>query len=140
MYVSHASVPPPLNLLGGGEKYVHPTMASYAAAVAAAQMRHVLVDWARKANAAKRGGGATPVTLDSRVFGLVSRAPFSMIDVDDALMRLSELDERQGRIAELHLFGALSIEEAAQAIGISVRTAFSDWRIARAWLLKELAP
>jgi RNA polymerase sigma-70 factor, ECF subfamily len=109
-------------------------------AIASAQMRNVLVDWSRRANAAKRGGGASPITLDSRIFGLAERAPFEMIDVDDALNRLSELDQRQGRIAELHLFGALSIEEAADAIGISARTAFNDWRIARAWLLKELAP
>ncbi|MFO0826794.1 MAG: ECF-type sigma factor [Phycisphaerales bacterium] len=109
-------------------------------AIAAAQMRHVLVDYARRSSAIKRGGGAAPVTLDSRVLGVPARTPFGLLDVDDALRRLAELDRRQGQLAELHLFGSLTIEEAADLLSISPRTAFNDWRAARAWLLAELAP
>jgi len=109
-------------------------------AIAAAQMRHVLVDFARRAAAAKRGSGELPLSLDSRALGLHVREPFQIADVDDAMLRLAQLDARQGKLAELHLFGALTIEEAALLLGISPRTAFNDWRAARAWLLKELAP
>ncbi|MBL9119537.1 MAG: RNA polymerase subunit sigma-70 [Phycisphaerae bacterium] len=108
--------------------------------IAAAQMRRVLVDYARKENAAKRGNGRPPLTLDARALGVLARAPFELVDVDDALVRLTELDTRQGKIAELHLFGAMSIDEAALLLGISSRTAFNDWRAGRAWLLKELSP
>ena len=107
--------------------------------IAAAQMRRVLVDYARKDNAAKRGSGRLPLTLDARALGVLARAPFELVDVDDALVRLTELDPRQGKLAELHLFGSMTIEEAALLMGISSRTAFNDWRAARAWLLKELA-
>ena len=108
--------------------------------IAAAQMRRVLVDYARKENAAKRGNGRLPLTLDARALGVLARAPFELVDVDDALVRLTELDPRQGKLAELHLFGSMTIEEAALLLGISPRTAFNDWRAARAWLLKELSP
>ncbi len=109
-------------------------------AIAAAQMRRVLVDYARREQAAKRGSGRPPVTLDARALGVLSQAPFEVVDVDDALARLTELDPRQGKIAELHLFGSMTIDEAALLLGISSRTAFNDWRAGRAWLLKELAP
>lgn len=109
-------------------------------AIAGAQMRHVLVDYARRASAAKRGGGATPLTLDSGVLGVPARPPFGLVEVDDALRRLAKLDPRQGKLAEMHLFGSLSVEEAADLLSISPRTAFNDWRAARAWLLAELAP
>jgi RNA polymerase sigma-70 factor (ECF subfamily) len=108
-------------------------------AIAAAQMRHVLVDYARKDRATKRGSGRLPLTLDARALGVLARAPFELIEVDDALVRLTELDPRQGKIAELHLFGSMTIEEAALLLGISARTAFNDWRVARAWLIKELS-
>lgn len=109
-------------------------------AIAATQMRHVLVDYARRALTAKRGSGDEPVTLDSQILGGSGHASFDLVDVDDSLKRLMELDARQGHLAELHLFGGLTIDETAMLLGISPRTAFSDWRAARAWLLKELAP
>lgn len=109
-------------------------------AIAATQMRHVLVDSARRAHAIKRGGGSEPVTLDSKILGASDHPPLDVVELDDALAALAELDERQARLVELHLFGGMSIEDAAVFLGISARTAFNDWRAARAWLLMELLP
>lgn len=117
-------------------------------AVAAAQMRRVLIDYARRARSAKRGGGAEQLTLDSKVLAgqhpteppALHRASIELLDVDDAINRLSALDSRQAKLAELHLFGGMAIPETAAVLGVSERTAFNDWRVARAWLLKELAP
>lgn len=110
-------------------------------AVAAAQMRHVLVDHARRTNAQKRGGGQRPASLDTSVFGVPAAAgrPIDLVDLDDLLRRLESLEPRQAQLVELHLFGSLPIDRAALLLGISERTAFNDWRMARAWLLSQLA-
>lgn len=109
-------------------------------AIAAAQMRHVLVDAARRARAAKRGRGEEPITFDSRILGAPSGPAIDLIELDEALSRLAALDPRQARLIEMHVFGGMPIEQAATCLEISVRTAFGDWRAARAWLLKELRP
>jgi RNA polymerase sigma factor (TIGR02999 family) len=106
--------------------------------LAAHIMRNILVDHARKHQAAKRGAGAVEVTFDA---GLVA-APGSMVDVlgvDDALTRLAEFDPRQAEILELHFFGGLTFEEVALQLGLSARTVKRDWSMARAWLRHELS-
>lgn len=106
-------------------------------ALAATVMRRILVSHARKRRAAKRGGAAAPVTLLEEVMG----APGPEVDLlalDEALRTLAELDARQARVVELRYFGGLTIEEAAEALGVSAATVKSDWQMARAWLFHRL--
>lgn len=104
--------------------------------VAARAMRSVLVDHARARGAAKRGGGGQQVTLtnleDTEGRGM------DVLELDGALERLAGLDPRKGRLVELRYFAGLSIEEAAGTLGISPATAKREWRLARAWLRREL--
>lgn len=104
--------------------------------VAARAMRSVLVDHARARATAKRGGGADHLTL-----GDLEKAGGQEIDVlelDETLKRLGELDPRKGSLVELRYFGGLTIEEAAEVLGVSPATAKREWRTARAWLQREL--
>jgi RNA polymerase sigma factor (TIGR02999 family) len=106
-------------------------------AIAANAMRQILVESARARHARKRGGGAPRVTLDE---GLAA-APESTVDLaalDEALERLAALDAQQARIVELRFFGGLSVEETADALGISPATVKRHWAVARAWLAREL--
>jgi RNA polymerase sigma factor (TIGR02999 family) len=107
-------------------------------AIAAHAMRQILIERARARDALKRGGGQPRVTFEE---GLQAAAPESSIDMvalDAALDRLAELDAGQARIVELRFFGGLSIEETAEAMGISPATVKRHWAVARAWLAKEL--
>lgn len=108
--------------------------------IAAAQMRHVLVDHARRTNAVKRNGGERPVTLDTSMLGVPggSSRVIDLVEVDDALRRLEALEPRQSQLVELHLFGGMSVERASAMLGLSPRTGFNDWRMARAWLMNQL--
>ena len=104
---------------------------------AALSMRRILVDHARARNAAKRGGGATRVSLGD----LGTVAATGDVDVerlDDALDRLQKLDPRQAQIVELRFFAGLSVEETARALGLSPATVKREWRSAKAWLYREL--
>jgi len=108
-------------------------------AVAARVMRRVLIDRARRRRAAKRGGAAEAVTLTDAL------APQQELEIDvlalhDALERLSAHDPRQGEVVELRYFGGLTQEEIAEVLGVSVPTVKRDWRVARLWLRRELAP
>jgi RNA polymerase sigma factor (TIGR02999 family) len=107
--------------------------------VAARAMRRILVDHARKRGRKRRGGGATPISLDTlqELLPVASR-PDDVIELDAALDRLSALEERKGQVVELHYFGGLSYDEVAEALGISPATVHRDLRMARAWLYKEL--
>ncbi len=105
--------------------------------LAARAMRQILVDAARRAQAAKRGGGAIAVELDEGGISLASDAE-TVVGIDLALDRLAALDERSGRIVELRVFAGLSVEEVAEALAISERTVKRDWRVARAFLYREL--
>jgi len=107
--------------------------------VAARAMRRVLVDHARKRRSQKRGGGATPLGLDT-LEGILpgDSRPEEVIELDEALERLIALEERKGRVVELHYFGGLSYDEVADALEISPATVHRDLRMARAWLYKEL--
>ncbi len=109
--------------------------------VAAQAMRRLLVDHARGRDRDKRGGGATLLELDSAAgeAGLaVAGRSVDLLALDQALERLAVLDPAQARLVELRFFGGLSVEEAAEALGVSTATAGRDFRSARAFLAREL--
>jgi RNA polymerase sigma factor (TIGR02999 family) len=106
--------------------------------IAARLMRHILVDDARKRNAAKRGGSFIQVPLDE-ASTVVQEQAANVAALDDALQRLETIDERQGKIVELRFFGGLSIEETAEILKVSPGTVMRDWTFARAWLRNEMS-
>ena len=106
--------------------------------IAARLMRQILVDDARKRNAAKRGGSFIQVPLDE-ASTLVQEQAANVAALDDALRRLETLDGRQGKIVELRFFGGLSIEETAEVLKVSPGTVMRDWTFARAWLRNEMS-
>ena len=106
--------------------------------VAAQLMRQILVDHARGRRAAKRGGGMRQVPIENAVIYSEEKAA-DIVALDDALRELSQLDFRKARIIELRYFGGLSVEEASEALGISVATVGREMRIAQAWLTRELS-
>lgn len=105
--------------------------------VAAQLMRHILVDHARGRQAAKRGGGATRLTLDADV-SVDEKPSIDLVRLDDALDQLATLDAQQARVIEMRFFGGLSIEETAVVLDVSSATVKRDWVTARAWLRREL--
>ena len=105
--------------------------------VAAQIMRNLLVDHARAATRAKRGGGAVEVQLEAAA-ELSSVDPEDLIAVDDALRRLAEVDPRASRIVELRYFVGLTTEEIAEVIGVSEKTVKREWSTTKAWLRAEL--
>jgi RNA polymerase sigma factor (TIGR02999 family) len=107
-------------------------------AMAARQMRRILVDHARAHRAAKRGGDQQQVTLTEGVALTPDRALDPLI-LDDALEKLARENPRQCRVAELCCFAELEMQEIAYVLGVSERTVKRDWRVARAWLRRELA-
>jgi RNA polymerase sigma factor (TIGR02999 family) len=106
-------------------------------AVAATAMRQIIVDYARRARADKRGGGARAVSLDRAAVAAPERAG-EFLAIDAALSRLASHDERPAKVVELRFFGGLSVEETAEVLGISPRTVKREWQAARAWLFREL--
>jgi RNA polymerase sigma factor (TIGR02999 family) len=106
-------------------------------AVAAQFMRRILVDAARARLGSKRGGGAFETTLDEECVFHPEKSR-DLIALDDALLRLAELDPRKSRIVEMRFFGGLSLEEIAAVLQISDRTVLRDWNLARAWLYREI--
>jgi RNA polymerase sigma factor (TIGR02999 family) len=107
-------------------------------ATAAGMMRRVLVDAARARRAAKRGEGADPVTLDR--MEVAGPGPnVDLLAVEEALQALAAVNSRAARVVELRFFGGFSVEETAEALGVSVRTVIHDWNTARAWLYRELS-
>lgn len=106
--------------------------------VAAGMMRRILVDHARGRRAARRGGAWCRVELDDAVGSYESRG-VELIALDDALTELAAIDEQQERIVELRFFGGLSIEETAEALGVSPATIKRDWSMARAWLHRRVS-
>ena len=107
-------------------------------AIASRAMRNVLVDHAARRNAAKRGGGEAPITLDGAVPDH-ARPLDELVALGRALDRLHQLDERQARVVECRFFRGLSLAETAQALGISEASVSRDWTFARAWLHSQLA-
>jgi RNA polymerase sigma factor (TIGR02999 family) len=105
---------------------------------AATAMRHILVDHARSRRASKRGGAAQRVTLDD-VAAIGPGNAADMIALDDALRALAAVDRRKSRVVELKYFGGLTVEEIADVLYVSPETVARDWRLARAWLFRELS-
>lgn len=106
-------------------------------AIAARSMRQILVDYARKKKAQKRGGDQRDLTLDEETINIKQHAS-QIIELDSLLEELIELDERIGKLVELRFFAGLSIEDAAEMLEISTSTANRDWAKARGWLYRRL--
>ena len=105
-------------------------------AVASRVMRRILVDHARKHIAGKRGGGIELLPLNEAIVFTPGRSS-QIVQLDDALTRLADTDERASKVIELRYFGGLSVEECAEVLGISPRTVKREWMFARAWLRSE---
>ena len=107
-------------------------------AMASRVMRRILVDAARARGYQKRGGGAETVSLDEAL--LVSGEPRQdLIALDEALDALAAFDLRKSQVVEMRFFGGLSVEETAEALHVSADTVMRDWRLAKAWLVRELS-
>jgi RNA polymerase sigma factor (TIGR02999 family) len=106
-------------------------------AISARTMRHILVDFARSRRYKKRGGGADPVSLDESLV-IQGRPGTDLVALDDALNSLAAMDPRRSRVVELRFFGGLTVEETAEVLKVSPETVMRDWKLAKAWLLREL--
>jgi len=106
-------------------------------AVAARVMRRILVDHARTRGAQKRGGPVARVTFDEALF-VTNEPRADFVALDDALQALAVFDERKSRVIELRFFGGLSVEETASVLKVSPETVMRDWRLAKAWLQREM--
>lgn len=107
-------------------------------AVAARVMRHILVDYARFHQRAKRGGGVALLPIDE-VFVFAPEASSDLLALNDALDRLGQLDPRKARVVELRFFGGLTVEETADVLQLSPNTILRDWNMAKAWLKREIS-
>ena len=105
--------------------------------MAAEMMRRILIDYARKHQAQKRGSGGVKLSLDDAIHLTDERAT-ELIALDDALKALAEFDPQKSRIVELRFFGGLSIEETAEVLGIGTATVIRQWKMAKAWLYQEV--
>jgi RNA polymerase sigma factor (TIGR02999 family) len=108
-------------------------------AAAAEAMRRILVDRARDRRRLKRGGSRRRQDLDLDALTAPDAPPDDLLDLDDALGRLDRTDPRAAALVKLRLFAGLTLDQAAAALGVSPRTADTDWRFARAWLFDQLA-
>jgi RNA polymerase sigma-70 factor (ECF subfamily) len=106
--------------------------------IAAQAMRRILVDHARSRHRDKRGGNEENLPLEAVEFAVSDNKNVDLVALDEALSRLAQLDERQARIVELRFFSGMSVEETAEALGISPATVKNDWRTAKAWLFREI--
>jgi RNA polymerase sigma factor (TIGR02999 family) len=106
-------------------------------ALASQLMRRILLDHARSQRRVKRGGNAVPLNLDD-VAVMAPERSAALVDLDDALTRLTEFDPRKARIVEMRFFGGLTVDEVAEVLGIAPVTVMLHWRLARAWLQREL--
>jgi RNA polymerase sigma factor (TIGR02999 family) len=105
--------------------------------VAAHVMREVLIDRARKRHAGKRGGGVPEISLD-RALNIAEAHSGDLLVLEEALTRLQKLDGRQCQVVEMRFFAGMSEDEIAEVLGVSARTVNREWRMARAWLYKEV--
>lgn len=108
-------------------------------AIASQAMRRILINYAHRRRAGKRGGGEALVTFDEELAPVESRAE-DLLQLDEALERLQVMSERQCRGVVYRFFGGMTQQEIAEVLGVSVQTVRLDWRLARAWLSRELAP
>lgn len=107
-------------------------------AIAANTMRRVLLDYARQHNAGKRGAGARRVDLDAALL-VTANTLDEVLVINEALEKLAAIDARQSQLVELRFFGGMNVDETAQAMQISSATVKREWRLAKAWLHRELA-
>lgn len=107
-------------------------------ALAARSMRRILIDYARKRLAEKRGGGQPMITFDESFQGSKDARAEELIDLDRALNQLKEMNERHAQVVELRFFGGLTEAEIAETLHVSVPTVKRDWRVAKAWLARQL--
>ncbi|MBS0191723.1 MAG: ECF-type sigma factor [Phycisphaerales bacterium] len=127
--------------LAGWDKAIEVSNREEFLAAAAAVIRRVLVDHARRRNAAKRGGGDVARLGEIDAPARPGHSPESeveLLEIDGAIERLRQLNERSARIVELRFFGSLTMEQIARVLQISERSVADDWRFARAWLRREL--
>jgi RNA polymerase sigma-70 factor (ECF subfamily) len=106
--------------------------------VAAQAMRRILIDHAVARSRQKRGGGHAPVHLDGDAWAVAEVRSDELLALDEALVRLSVMNERQARVVDSRFFGGLSVEETAETLGVSPATVKREWATARAWLNREL--
>ena len=123
-----------LRMAGGDFSF---TDRSHFFALAARMMRRVLVDHARSKKAEKRGGGVRQVTFDEAA--AIDEPADALLAFDKALEKLEAVDARMSKAIEFRFLGGMSYEEAAEALGISVSTLYEDVRLAKAWLMREVA-
>jgi RNA polymerase sigma factor (TIGR02999 family) len=107
-------------------------------AVAATQMRRILVERARAASARKRGSRTPRIPIDLDSAPTQDHRALEMLALDEALRRLDERNARQARVAEMHVFAGMEMREIAAVLALSERTIKRDWRVARAWLARAL--
>jgi RNA polymerase sigma-70 factor (ECF subfamily) len=124
-----------LKLMGQGQRTFENRVHFFA--VMSMAMRQVLVNHAEASLAAKRGGGKVNVPLEEAEAAALREAT-EVLNLHEALKLLAQVNARQSRVVELRYFGGLSIEEAAEALGVSTVTVTRDWHMARAWLAREL--
>jgi RNA polymerase sigma factor (TIGR02999 family) len=120
------------------QKNVHWQNRAHFFGIAAQLMRRILVDHARTKKRAKRGGSDVRVSLGD-VQAVVKGKDLDVVALDEALDRLSEIDEQQSKIVELRFFSGLTVEETAEVLGISTATVKRDWSMAKAWLHREIS-
>jgi RNA polymerase sigma factor (TIGR02999 family) len=106
--------------------------------VAAQMMRRILVDFARDKQYLKRGGGTLQVSLGKAASFVMQRGT-DLVALDEALTALAQIDPRKVRVVEMRFFAGLSVEEVADVLTVSKETVMRDWRLAKVWLLRELA-
>jgi len=106
-------------------------------AIAAMVMRRILVNHAEKRSAAKRGGGAERVPLDSRVYAS-AEPDVDVLALNEALTRLAEFDRRKAKVVEQRFFAGIGMSQIAENLGVSLATVKRDWEFARTWLMREI--
>ena len=106
-------------------------------AVCSKVMRRILVDLARARRAQKRGGGAEDLPFDEKLF-FSARPSWDLLALDEAMNRLAALDARKSQVVEMRFFGGLSVEETAEVLKVSPDTVMRDWKLAKAWLAREM--
>jgi len=120
------------------QKSVHWENRAHFFSISAQIMRRILIDYARRYQYAKRGGGATKISLDDAAVVAKERAA-ELLMLDEALIGLAKRDPRRSQVVELRFFGGLSNEEIASVLKVSPNTVTRDWNLARAWLYRELS-
>jgi RNA polymerase sigma factor (TIGR02999 family) len=111
---------------------------SHYMAIAAQAMRRILIDYAIGRSRQKRGGGQAPVHLEGDVWAVAESRGEELLALDEALVRLGALNERQARIVECRFYGGMTVDETAETLDVSPATVKREWATARAWLNREL--